>query len=73
MAGEANILRIPNFIKARTPKKLRVLMLNVQARTGMQHNWLGSIVYDSNEKMWYAWFNEVIDVDFETGEIVSGK
>lgn len=72
MAGQANTLRIPNFIKARSPKRLRELMLEVQARTGMQHNWLGSIVYDQNEKMWYAWFNEVVDVDFLTGEIVDG-
>ena len=72
MAGQANVLRIPNFVKARSPKRLRVLMLEVQARTGMQNNWLLSIVYNTDEKMWYAWYNEVVDLNVETGEITSG-
>ncbi len=72
MAGEANILRIPNFIKARSPKKLRVLMLEKNAQKGLQHDWLKGIVYNPNEDMWYAWYDELIDLNLITGDISSG-
>ena len=72
MAGQANVLRIPNFVKARSPKKLRALMLEKNGAKGLQHDWLKGIVYNPDEKVWYAWYDELVDLNMITGEITSG-
>lgn len=72
MAGQASVLRIPNFVKAESPARLRELMLEKNAEKGRQHDWLKGIVYNQKENKWYAWYDEVVEVDFVSGEIISG-
>ena len=68
MSREASVLRIPNFVKARSPKRLRELMIEVNARHGLQHKWF-DIVWHSGEKVWYAWYMELAEIDQIKGEI----
>ena len=59
MAG--NTLRIPNFVKARSPKRLRELMLEANGKHGLQHEWL-NIQYVEKDDSWYAWYMEIVDL-----------
>lgn len=63
----ASILRIPNFVKARSPKKLRDLMLKVNTQKGMQHKWI-NMYYVEAEQMHYAWYMSLIEINLLTGE-----
>jgi len=47
---------IPNFLRARSPRRLRQLMLanNVKHRGFVVYQ---DIQYVASEKLWYAWFN----------------
>lgn len=67
----ASVLRIPNFVKARSPKRLRVLMLEVNAKFGLQHKWL-DIQWVESEKQWYAWYMELTELDPIEGGIIDG-
>jgi len=58
MSGELN--RIPNFVKARKPNRLRVLMLEAQVRTGYEFEW--KIIFNTEDKFWYGWFTEKVEV-----------
>jgi len=73
MSGTASVLRIPNFVKARRPKRLRALMLMMNSKKGKQHDWLKGIVYNAKEDMWYAWYDELVEINFVTGDIDSGE
>jgi hypothetical protein len=55
MSGNNNTL--PNFIKARSAKALRVSMIKNNVRLKMSYVDY-HIVYDG--KNWYAWYNEPI-------------
>ena len=69
--AEPSVLRIPNFVKARSPKRLRELILEVQARLGLQFDFRAlKIIYNPDEKQWYCWYPELIDFDQLNGEIV---
>ena len=68
---EGNLLRIPNFVKARDPKKLRALILDMQLRTGLEHTNI-NVLRNEKEDMWYYWFTEIIELDDTTGGIVDG-
>lgn len=46
--------RIPDFVRSKTPKGLRLEMLKVQAKFGM-HFSITNIVKDGD--FWYAWFS----------------
>ena len=55
MSGDSNTL--PNFIKARSAKSLRVLMLKNNQRLSMAYiNY--TIILDG--KIWFAWYDEPI-------------
>lgn len=69
MTGNAQ--RIPNFIKARSPKRLRVLMLDTQLRTGFEYDW--KIIFNEKESVWYAWFTEPVELKVPSGEIIDGE
>lgn len=69
--AEPSVLRVPDFIKARSPKRLRDLMLEANARDGFQYDWLkAGIQYNPADKHWYAWYNRLLDVNFFNGEVV---
>lgn len=67
--AEPSVLRIPNFVKARSPKRLRELMLEVNARHGLQHQWLGAPQWVEKDQLWYAWFMELAEIDQIKGEV----
>lgn len=46
---------LPNFIKARNPLRLRALMIEKAAKTGMFYKYF-NIQFDG--KLWYAWYYE---------------
>lgn len=63
----ASLDTIPNYLRARSPRRLRQLMLsnNVKHRGFVVYR---DIQYVASEGMWYAWFNvkaepEVLDGD----------
>lgn len=60
--GEASYLLIPNFIKARSPKRLRVLMYETNKRDGVQHDWK-HVQWVESEKAWYAWYMQKINLE----------
>lgn len=53
----ANKSELPNYIKARNPKRLRALMLKNSVRLQMTVNYF-DIQFVNNE--WYAWYYEPI-------------
>lgn len=72
--NEPSVLRIPDFVKARSPKRLRDLMLEVNARDGFQYDWLkAGISFNAEDKNWYAWYNRKVDVNFISGEVIDGN
>ena len=64
----ASVLRVPNFVKARSPKRLRALMLEVNANVGVEHKWL-NIQWHPEEKVWYAWYMSLLEIDQISGEV----
>ena len=69
--GEPSVLRIPNFVKARSPKRLRELVLEVQARLGLQFDFTTlKFVYNPDDKNWYCWYPELVELDMIKGEII---
>ena len=63
----ANKRELPNFIKARNPKRLRALMLKNNIRLASTVNYF-DIQFINNE--WYAWFYERIDNNEAMKEIL---
>ena len=61
----ANKREIPNFIKARNPKRLRVFMINNNIRLRSTVNYF-NIQFVKNE--WYAWYYEPIEKSEEIKE-----
>lgn len=59
MSGMSN--RIPNFVKARSANALRVLMHEVQVRTGFEYDW--KIMWVESDKTFYGWFTEPMQID----------
>ena len=53
----ANINRIPNFLKAKSPDKLRALMLRNNVSKGTEFKYFDISFSNGN---WYAWFLEDI-------------
>ena len=49
----ANILAVPNYVKASSPLGLRRLMFVVQARDSMQYNFFNISFVNG---AWYAWY-----------------
>lgn len=59
---KAGIDTVPQFIKARSPRRLRQLML----RNNMKHK--GFVVYENiqyvdSDKNWYAWYYLKVELD----------
>lgn len=54
---------IPNFIEARSPKGLRVLMFKTNAKTGSLNKYfdISSYVDKSGKTRWIAWFFQRVE------------
>ena len=67
MGVNANIRRVPNFIRAASPSGLRRLCLRKNLADHIEHNY--NIIYDG--KNWYAWFMEEAQIKLEqkNGEV----
>lgn len=69
-----NINNVPTFLKARSPKGLRRLMLmnNLQRKSVFKYD----IMQDNKTGVWYAWYQidatEILDESFNDLEKTSG-
>ena len=69
-----SVLRVPDFVTARSPKGLRDRMLEINARDGYQYDWLkAGISFNPADKLWYAWYNRLMDLNFEIDEVTDGN
>jgi len=57
--------RIPKFVTARNPKRLRAVMLRTQARLGYG---VGFFDIHHVNGLWYAWYHDNDDVRQDTVE-----
>ena len=61
---QVSLKRIPNFLKARSPKGLRRLMLlnNAKYSTFFEYKDIAPVL-ESCKLYWYAWFYKVVDTN----------
>lgn len=63
---EANALKIPHYVKAKSPDKLMELMLAVNLEDSMEYRW--DVRHDG--KLWFGWY--VKPVDNQLSELTKG-
>ena len=62
--SEASVLLSPNYVRARNLNRLRVLVVEQQARLGVQFNFSAlTFIYNPDDKHWYCIFPEKLDVN----------
>ena len=52
-------IKIKNFIKAKSPRRLRTLMMQKQMQMGMA-SLSFDVMFDSSKKEYIAWFYEIL-------------
>jgi hypothetical protein len=62
----ANLLSVPNYVKATSPLGLRRLMLNVQIKDSMQYNFFN---VQFAQGYWFAWYFKEPKTDTEKQQV----
>lgn len=67
MSFPGNSRHVPKFLSAPRAKGLRRLMLENNLKNGKEFHYF-DIQYVADDKRWYAWYMDKIDLNVETGE-----
>lgn len=66
----SNTLKIKNFVKAKSPRRLRSLMMEKQLKLGMTALAF-DVMYDTSRKEYVAWYYEILKQE-NMEELING-